>query len=75
MRKQYDYYECRWPGYKIALYHDGVQVGVECKSLHELDSYLEALEAEGYTQGYTEEDVEEARKEWEHIYANRIERK
>lgn len=74
MKKQYDYYECRWPYYEIVLYHDGVKVGVERKSLHELDEYLEELEAEGYIRGYTEEDVEAARKKWEHIYENKIER-
>ena len=74
MKKQYDYYECRWPNYEIILYHDGVKVGVERIDLLKLDNHLEELEAEGYTRGYTEEDVEKARKRWEHIYANRIER-
>jgi hypothetical protein len=74
MKKQYDYYECRWPSYEIILYHDGVKVGVERKNLLKLDEYLEELEAEGYTLGYTEEDVEKARKSWEHMYENRIER-
>lgn len=74
MKKQYDYYECRWPNHEIVLYHDGVKVGAERKGLLELDKYLEELEAEGYTRGYTEEDVEKARKRWEHIYENRIER-
>ena len=74
MKKQYDYYECRWPSYEIVLYHDGIKVGVERKSLLELGKYLEELEAEGYTRGYTEEDVEKARKKWKRIYENRIER-
>ena len=83
MKKQYDYYECRWPSYyyecrwpsyEIVLYHDGIKIRNEYKNLLELDKYLEELEAEGYTRGYTEEDVEEARKKWEHIYENRIER-
>lgn len=74
MKKQYDYYESRWPNYKIILYHDGVEVAAEQKTLLELDKYLEELETKGYTQGYTEEDVEKARKRWEHIYENRIER-
>lgn len=72
MRKQYDYYESRWPYYTIVLYHDGVKVGTERKSLHELDDYLEELESEGYTLGYTEEDVETARKEYENKRTNRI---
>ena len=75
MKKQYDYYECRWPNYEIVLYHDGVKVGVERKGLLVLDEYLGLLENEGYTLGYTEEDVEKARKKWEYIYKNRIEQK
>ncbi len=75
MKKQYDYYECRWPSYEIILYHDGVKVGVERKDLLKLDEYLAELESEGYTLGYTEEDIEKARERWEHIYENRIERK
>lgn len=74
MKKQYDCYECRWPYYEIVLYHDGVKVGVERIGLLELDGRLEQLEVEGYTRGYTEEDVEKARKGWERIYENRIER-
>ena len=74
MRKQYDCYETRWPNYEVVLYHDGNKVAVENKSLLAIDEYLEQLEAEGYTRGYTEEDVAKARKRWEHIYENRIER-
>lgn len=73
MKKQYDYYEARWPSYEVVLYHDGTKVGVEQKNLLALDKYLEQLEAEGYSRGFTEEDVEKARKEWEYIYENRIE--
>jgi hypothetical protein len=74
MKKQYDCYEYRWSNYEIILYHDGVKVGVKHIDLLKLDKYLEELEAKGYTLGYTEEEVEKARKSWEHIYENRIER-
>lgn len=74
MKKQYDYYETRWPYHEVVLYHDGVKVTIERKDLLELDDYLEQLENDGYTRGYIEEDVEEARRHWEHIYENRIER-
>lgn len=73
MRKQYDIIEARWPYYDIDLYHDGVKV--DSKHTAYVDEAIEALEREGYALGYTEEDVEEARKKWEHIYENRIERK
>lgn len=75
VKKQYDYYEVRWPYYEIVLYHDGSKVSVERKSSLEMNEYLKQLESDGYTQGYTEEDVEKAREEWEHIYKNRIEQK
>lgn len=74
MKKQYDYYECRWPNYEIVLYHDGEKVGVERVSLLERDKHIEELEHQGYTQGYTNDDVEKARKRYEHMYENRIER-
>jgi hypothetical protein len=72
MKKQYDYYECRWPSYEIILYHDGIKVDSERISLHKLYERLEQLEAKGYTFGYTEEDVEKARKKYEYMYENRI---
>ncbi len=75
MKKQYDYYEYYWPSYEIILYHDGIKVKSERVSLLKLDERLEQLEADGYTLGYTEEDVEKARKKYEHYYENRIEKK
>lgn len=74
MKKQYDYYECRWPSYEIILYHDGVKISDERVTLLNLDERLEQLEAEGYTLGYTEEDIEKARKKYEYYYENRIEK-
>jgi hypothetical protein len=73
VRKQYDYYECPSFKYNIVLYHDGVKVAVEGKWLTDLDDYLEELEAQGYTRGYTKEDVDNARINYEHKYENRIE--
>lgn len=75
MKKQCNYYACRWPEYEIILYHDGIKVDSERVSLLTLDKRLEQLEAEGYTLGYTEEDVEKARRKYEHYYENRIEKK
>ena len=57
MKKQYDYYETRWPYHEVVLYHDGAKVVVERKSLLELDDYLEQLENDGYTRGYTEDTL------------------
>lgn len=74
MRKQYDCYECRWPNYEVVLYHDGEKVGVEKVSLLERDKYIEELERQCYTKGYTKDDVEKARQRYEYMYENRIER-
>lgn len=75
MKKQYYWYESRWPYYTVVLYHDGVEVGVERKDQLEINDYLEQLRNEGYTAGFTDEDIEKARKRYEHMLENRIERK
>jgi hypothetical protein len=74
MRKQYDCYETFSFRYNIDLYHDGVKVATEKKRYNEMADYIRQLEAQGYTPGYLKEDVEKARLEYEHRYANRIER-
>ena len=74
MRKQYDVYEYAPSYYTITLYHDGVKVGVEKRSSFAYEEYLEELENQGYTLGYTKDDIEEARKRYEYMYENRIER-
>ena len=74
MRKQYDTYECRGPIYEIVLYHDGEKVEVKRVSLLQYDNCIEELEGQGYTRGYTEDDVEKARKKYEYTYENRIEK-
>jgi hypothetical protein len=72
MRKQYDYYETRSFKYDIILYHDGVKVAKESKWVDNLYERLKELEAQGYTRGYLKEDVDEARRKYEHKYENRI---
>lgn len=74
MRKQYDLYEGASFRYWVVLYHDGVKVDAVKKwQGDELSAYLDKLESEGYTRGYTKDDVEEAYKKYIHIYNNRIE--
>ena len=41
----------------------------------DVNRYIDRLEARGYTFGYTDKDVEEARKRYEQVLENRIERK
>ena len=72
MRKQYDIYECPSFCYNIVLYHDGMKVGVEKKSVLDCDEYVDELESRGYTRGNTKEDIENARQRYEFLYENRI---
>lgn len=75
MRKQYTFHEYAWGCYVIELYHDGVMTQTIKKDRADVDKYIDKLESQGYTVGYTEHEVLEARKRWEHIYENRIEPK
>lgn len=70
MRKQYDIIEARWPYYDIDLYHDGIKV--DSKHTAYVGEATEALEREGYTLGYTDDEIEKARKKYEHKLENRI---
>lgn len=72
MRKQYDYYETRPFKYNIDLYHDGVKVATEISWESDILEHLRELSNKGYTRGYLKKDVEEARREYEYKYENRI---
>lgn len=63
MRKQYDYYEITPFKYEIVLYHDGIKVVTEKISESYILEFLKDLKAQGYTQGYLKEDVEQAQYE------------
>lgn len=75
MRKQYLFREYAWGRYVIELYHDGVMTQTIKKDKAEVNIYIDTLEARGYTFGYTDNQVNEARKRYEHMLENRIERK
>ena len=75
MRKQYTFHAYAWGFYVIELYHDGVMTQAIKKDKADAEGYIDRLEAQGYTFGYTDKDIEEARKKYEHMLENRIERK
>lgn len=75
MRKQYTFHAYPWGFYVIELYHDGVITQVIKKDRAYTSGYIDKLEAQGYTFGYTDKDIEEARKKYEHMLENKIERK
>lgn len=73
MKKQY--YLSRAASFcnKVTLYHDGVEVSTEKIWDDELFDYIEHLREQGYTRGFSENVVEKARKEYEHLRDNLIE--
>lgn len=75
MRRQYTFHAYTWGFYIIELYHDGVMIQAIKKDRADAEGYIDRLEARGYTFGYTDKDIEEARKKYEHMLENRIERK
>lgn len=72
MKKQYCYYETTSFLYNIELYHDGVYDCTRKVWLDELDTELDFLESEGYTRGFTESEVDEAKRTYEIRLKNMI---
>lgn len=73
MRKQYRYNDYTFGKKCLYIYHDGKFV--ERKELW-IDDFLdeqERLEDEGYTYGFLDGEVEEAKQRYEHMLANMIE--
>jgi hypothetical protein len=78
MKKQYRISELDWKTWRIDIYHDGTKVASETYLRIQDDEYndrLDELEAQGYTYGYTIEEVENAKKLYEHKLKNMIELK
>ena len=75
MRKHYRVSEFDWKTWRIDIYHDGVRVGSESYLRIQDDEFhdrLDWLEAQGYIYGYTIEEVENAKKLYEHKLKNII---
>lgn len=72
MKKQYRIVERHWPYYNIILYHDGVEIATKDSNQMMIGMDTDKLEEEGYTYGYTDKEIEEARKKYEHKLENRI---
>lgn len=73
MKKQYRYNDYTFGKKRLYIYHDGKFV--ERKELW-IDDFLdeqERLEDEGYTYGFLDGEVEEAKQRYEHMLANMIE--
>lgn len=75
MRKQYRTDELDWKTWRIEIYHDGVRVGSETYLRIQDDEYndrLDELDGQGYSYGYTPEEVENAKALYEHKLINII---
>ena len=57
----------------LTLYHDDMEVGTEKVWDDELFDYIEHLEEQGYTRGFSKVAVEKAREEYEYLRDNLIE--
>ena len=75
MKKQFNYYETRWPYYTLYIYHDGELVGKKKVDEHQLHEETDYLETNGYTYGYDAEDVELEHRRYEHMLKNIINKK
>lgn len=72
MKKQYRMSEDYMFKRTVKTYHDGVLVASETLWCDEADEYAEQLESDGYIYGYTEQEVEMAKKEYEEMLENII---
>ena len=74
MKLQYRYIDVGGFQYIIRLYCDGWLVKSYKVYSIELDDEIEKIENEGYTYGYTEDELNEARAYYERVLDNVIKR-
>lgn len=72
MKQQYRYYEHTGFKYMIQLYCDGWIVKAYKVWVDELYDEIDKIENEGYTYGYTEDELDEARAHYERVLDNVI---
>jgi hypothetical protein len=72
MRLQYTYDECSWWKYRLELYHDGRLFKSYNVSCDELEDEIDKIEGQGYNFGFTQKEVEEAKKIYEKRLKDRI---
>lgn len=70
MKRQYRVQEGVQFKYAIKLYHDGKFISHNHVWLDELEDRIYELECRGYTQCYTEDEVEEAKQTYLHMLEN-----
>ena len=73
MKKQYRYIKTTCFKVRLYTYHNGELVDSKEMWLDEADKEMAKLELDGYIYGYTQEEVEEAKKKYEEMLKNIIE--
>lgn len=72
MKKQYCMSESFMFKRTIKVYHNGELVSSERMWIDEADEYADQLEEDGYVYGYTQDEVDEAKRTYEEKLANLI---
>ena len=75
MKKQMRHIPYKWPYTIIQIYHDGQLVEEKVLTQDEAGDYIEELEQQGYTKGYTKQEVKESKQIYEYQLQNIIEEK
>lgn len=72
MKKQYRCKEDLFFKVRLYVYHDGELIESKSFYLDEADKEMDRLESNGYTYGYTKEEVKKAKERYENMLVNII---
>lgn len=75
MKKQYRYTDGTFGKKILYIYHDGKRVDTKKLYIDEFLDEKDRLDAEGYSYGYFEDEIEEAKRRYEYMLKNMIELK
>lgn len=73
MKKQYHTSYAGFRRTRIDIYHDGIKIGNKTFWDDEADAQIEHLEKQGYTLGFTRDEIEKAERQLENSKNNLIE--
>ena len=74
VKKLYRIVNVSFGKYRVCLYHNGkLFLEKEMWRTEGLDDYIEEIEEQGYTLGFTKKEVEEARNKYKYYLANMVE--
>ena len=73
MKRQYRYDYNNWHSFNLQIYHDGKLINSQNVELYEIDDEINKLITNGYVYGYTKEEVEMAKQDYEMMLESMIE--